>query len=122
LALISYPYALTFNRKILAKFRILFVKGCTNYFIEAMKDTIVLSINYGSFMANTKRSMIWNSFAKKYTEKIYSEKEKREVSLLKEAWSKQYANILKEYKQLIGRIPLKDMASFLGSPRFLYLV
>jgi hypothetical protein len=65
-------------------------------------------------MDNINSSMTWNSIARKYTEIIYYEKEKREASLLKENGSERYFNFINEYRHLIGRIPQKDIASFLG--------
>jgi CRP-like cAMP-binding protein len=84
------------------------------YFIEAMEDTSTLSINFSSYINNINKSKTWCTIARKYTEKIYYEKEKREASLLKEDGSERYFNFLIEYKHLIDRINIKDIASFLG--------
>ena len=84
------------------------------YYIEAMEDTTVLSINFNSYVNNINLSKAWNTIARKYTEKIYCEKEKREGSFLKENGSERYSNFLNEYKHLVDRICIKDMASFLG--------
>ncbi len=84
------------------------------YYIEAMEDTTTLSINFNSYVNNINLSKTWNTIARKYTEKIYYEKEKREASFLKEKGSERYANFLNEYKHLIDRICIKDIASFLG--------
>lgn len=84
------------------------------YYIEAMEDTTVLSINFNSYFNQINKSRTWCNIARKYTEKIYYEKEKREASFLKETGSERYASFLKEYKHLTGRISIKDIASFLG--------
>jgi CRP-like cAMP-binding protein len=84
------------------------------YHIEAMEDTTALSINFNSYINNINKSKIWCIIARKYTEKIYYEKEKREASFLKEDGSERYFNFLNEYKHLINRISIKDIASFLG--------
>ncbi|MBK8946081.1 MAG: Crp/Fnr family transcriptional regulator [Ignavibacteriae bacterium] len=84
------------------------------YFIEAIEDTTILSINFDTYIKNINSSNLWCTIARKHTEKIYYEKEKREASLLKESGSERYANFLKEFSQLSNRISLKDTASFLG--------
>lgn len=84
------------------------------YFIQAIEDTTVLTIYYSSYTKNIQTSNLWNSVARKYTEKIYFEKERREASLLKENGRERYSNFLTNYKNLADRISLKDTASFLG--------
>ena len=84
------------------------------YYIEAMEDTNILSIDFNSYINNINKSKTWCTVARKYTEKIYYEKEKREASFLKENGSERYANFLNEYKHLIDRISIKDIASFIG--------
>ncbi len=84
------------------------------YSIEVMEDTSILSINFHSYINKINNSMKWCTIARKYTERIYFEKEKREASFLKEDGSERYSIFLKEYKHLIDRISMKDIASFLG--------
>jgi CRP-like cAMP-binding protein len=84
------------------------------YNIEALEDTTVLSINYNLYSHNINKSMTWCMIARKYTEKIYYEKEKREASFLQKDASERYLDFLNEYKRLSSRISLKDTASFLG--------
>jgi CRP-like cAMP-binding protein len=84
------------------------------YFIESLEETTILTINYDVYMKYLQNSFTWNSIARKYTEKIYYEKEKREASFLKEDGSERYTNFFNEYKDLADRLSLKDIASFLG--------
>jgi CRP-like cAMP-binding protein len=84
------------------------------YNIEALKDTTVLSISYKLYLNNINKSITWSTIARKYTEKIYYEKEKREASFLMKDGSERYSDFLNEYKHLCNRITLKDTASFLG--------
>ncbi len=84
------------------------------YSIEAMEDTTTLTINFNSYINKINKSRTWCNIARKYTEKIYYEKEKREASFLKENGRERYADFLNEYKHLVDRISLKDTASFLG--------
>jgi len=84
------------------------------YFIEAMEETTMLSIVYASYSANVAASLAWCNVARKFTEKIYMEKERREASLLKEDGAGRYKSFLSQYKHLKDRISIKDIASFLG--------
>ena len=84
------------------------------YNIEALEDTTVLSIGFNLYVNNINRSKTWCTIARKYTEKIYYEKEIREASFLMKDGSERYSDFLNEYKHLCDRITLKDTASFLG--------
>lgn len=84
------------------------------YFIEAMEETTILSIPYNVFINNINNSILWCAIARKYTEKIYYEKEKREASFLKLDGTQRYLNFLEGYKHLTNRISVKEIASFLG--------
>jgi cAMP-binding proteins - catabolite gene activator and regulatory subunit of cAMP-dependent protein kinases len=84
------------------------------YTIEAMEDTTVLAIDFNAYIENINQSMTWCIIARKYTEKIYYEKEKREASFLKEDGSRRYAGFVHQYPRLLERISNKDIASFLG--------
>jgi CRP-like cAMP-binding protein len=84
------------------------------YNIEAMTETTVLSIDFKTYVDNISKSMTWCSIARKYTEMIYYEKERREASFLMEDGSERYSHFIIEYKHLLSRISIKDIASFLG--------
>jgi CRP-like cAMP-binding protein len=84
------------------------------YFIEAMEETTLLSIDYPAYHTNIEKSILWCTIARKYTEKIYYEKEKREAGFLKLGGSGRYNEFLVDYPHLAERISIKDIASFLG--------
>ena len=84
------------------------------YFIEAMEDTTSLTISFKLYIENINQSKTWCAIARKYTEKIYYDKERREASFLKMNGTERYLNFIEEYKHLTNRINVKDMASFLG--------
>jgi CRP-like cAMP-binding protein len=84
------------------------------YYIQAMEDAAVLSIPYAVYAGKIASSMMWCLIARKITERIYHEKERREAALLKEDGTARYLSFLKDYPRLRDRITLKDTASFLG--------
>lgn len=84
------------------------------YFIEAMEDTTLAYINSETYLENIEESKDWCVIARKYTEKIYFEKEVRESKFLKLDGKQRYLDFLKEYKSLINRVSIKEIASFLG--------
>jgi CRP-like cAMP-binding protein len=84
------------------------------YYIEALEDTTVLSVAHHVYRDKIDRSKIWSLIARRYTEKIYQEKEKREASFLKEDGTGRYRSFLRDYPHLVDRITLKDTASYLG--------
>lgn len=84
------------------------------YFIEALEDTSLLTIAYEVFQGLVSTSKIWGDAARKFTEKVYYKKEVREASFLKMDATERYLNFLKDYKHLINRVEIKDIASFIG--------
>ena len=84
------------------------------YFIEAMEETDILTVSYNLYIENINKSKTWCAIARKYTEKIYYDKERREASFLKMNGTERYLDFLEKYKHLTGRISMKDTASFLG--------
>jgi CRP-like cAMP-binding protein len=84
------------------------------YYIEATEDTTLLTIAYQTYMESINQSLVWCLVARKYTEWIYYEKEKREASFLKLNGTQRYQAFLEEYPLLSQRIDQKDTASFLG--------
>lgn len=84
------------------------------YDIEAMEDTTLLVIPYDTYIQQINRSLVWCTIARKYTEKIYYEKERREASFLKLDGTQRYLAFLEAYPHLSNRIDVKDAASFLG--------
>lgn len=84
------------------------------YSIEAIEDTTILTIAQDKYLENIEKSKTWGMIARKYTEKIYFDKEKREASFLQMNGTERYLNFLHEYKYLSDRIAVKDIASFLG--------
>ena len=94
--------------------RVFYIRSRLFTILKRLKDTTVLSISYKMYLNNINKSMTWCMIARKYTEKIYYEKEKREASFLQKDASERYSDFLNEHKQLSNRISLKDTASFLG--------
>ncbi|WP_334126076.1 Crp/Fnr family transcriptional regulator [Empedobacter brevis] len=84
------------------------------YFIEAVEDTTLLSLSYETFVKLIDNSKAWSDIVRKFTEDIYYKKEIREAIFLKMDATERYLNFLKEYKHLVNRISIKEMASFLG--------
>lgn len=84
------------------------------YSIEAVEDTAILSISREIYMHQINSNLHWCIIARKFTEQIYFEKEIRESAFLKMNGTERYLNFLENYKHLVNRISVKDMASFLG--------
>lgn len=84
------------------------------YYIEAIEEVVLLTIPFKVFNKNIDKSLFWSTIARKYTEYIYYQKEKREASFLQLDGTERYQAFLNEYPNLVNRISIKDTASFLG--------
>lgn len=84
------------------------------YYIEVIEDARLLILSREKYMKLVEDTKVWSDIARKFTEHIYYMKELREASFLKMNATERYLNFLEQYKYLVNRINVKDIASFLG--------
>ncbi|MBP7460102.1 MAG: Crp/Fnr family transcriptional regulator [Candidatus Delongbacteria bacterium] len=84
------------------------------YNIEAVEDTMVMMVDYNRYHDGISTVMVWNTVARKFVERLYQIKEKREADFLKHDARERYQIFLEEYPHLIYRVSMKDIASYLG--------
>ena len=86
----------------------------STYQIEALTDTIIWSISYPDLQEVYKKTRIGNIIGRLSTERLFLIKSKREQSLLNESADQRYLNLFTERPNLIQKIPLKYIASYIG--------
>lgn len=86
----------------------------SNLYIQALKDSEVLLIDYNEWMKLTDKHYCWQIVLRKITEIAYLQKEKRESDLLFYDAEARYINFRDEFPDLIKHIKQHHIASFLG--------
>jgi len=86
----------------------------STYQIEALTDTIIWSISYIDLQEVYSKTHIGNLIGRLSSERLFLIKSKREQSLLNETAEQLYLNLFTERPNLIKKIPLKYIASYIG--------
>jgi len=84
------------------------------YQTEALTDTTIWSINYDDLQEVYQKTLIGNIIGRLSSERLFLLKSKRELSLLNESAEQRYLNLFTERPNLIEKIPLKYIASYIG--------
>jgi CRP-like cAMP-binding protein len=84
------------------------------YFIQAVTEAEVLIFSYKDFEKMMEKYKSWETLGRKFAERNYMEKEKKEYELMHFNSDERYDLFLKEYGPLADLIPQYQVASFLG--------
>ena len=85
-----------------------------HYSVQAIEDSIVLEVDYKTWVAPFVDSAWWNKILLDLTTLESGEKSEREIRLLTLAGRERYAHFLENYSHLEHRIKQHMIASFLG--------
>jgi CRP/FNR family transcriptional regulator, anaerobic regulatory protein len=83
-------------------------------FIETMEDSVVASIHYNELQVLYKEFIEFNYIARILTEHYFSLSEERLYLLRKQKAEERYLFFLENYADLMDRVPLQYIATFLG--------
>lgn len=86
----------------------------SKYKIEALSDTSIWSISYADLQEVYKKTKVGNLIGRLSSERLFLIKSKREQSLLTDSAEQRYLNLFTERPNLIKKIPLKYIASYIG--------
>jgi len=84
------------------------------YNIQALTDVNILSISFENLQKVYHETPKGNMFGRFAAEGLYLNKFNRELALLTKTAEERYLALFKEHPQLIKRIPLKYIASYIG--------
>ncbi len=88
--------------------------------LEALTDVALAQVPWTHFDRLTQVDPAWNHFVRKLAEHAYARKAERERQLLASSARDRYERFVAERSDLLTRIPLRHIASYLGmSPEHL---
>lgn len=92
-----------------------FISGTPSRFnVKAMEDLSLLVFTRPQLLELVDRYPAWGKFALFSVENLFVRKENREASFLLDSPDEKYEKLLGENKQMLQRVPLKYIASYLG--------
>ncbi|MBD8488832.1 Crp/Fnr family transcriptional regulator [Echinicola sp. CAU 1574] len=84
------------------------------YNIQSLVPTTLWRIHYDDLQVVYDKSTVGNTIGRFAAEGLFLKKAKRELELLKETAEERYLKLFKERPELIKKIPLKYIASYIG--------
>lgn len=92
-----------------------FITGNPSRFnVKAMEDLSLLLFSRAHLLELIDTYPVWAKFMLFSVEKLFVRKENREASFLLDTPEVKYAKLLEEHKEMLQRVPLKYIASYLG--------
>jgi len=85
-----------------------------DYYIQCLTATTLWSIRYDHLEQIYRQTSVGNKIGRLAAEELFLRKSKRELSLLIDSAEQRYLNLLEERPDLLQRIPLKYLASYIG--------
>tara|TARA_Y100001933_G_scaffold264082_1_gene328196 strand:- start:36813 stop:37379 length:567 start_codon:yes stop_codon:yes gene_type:complete len=84
------------------------------YVVETITNSVLWQLSYHDLQYIYSTSKIGNLIGRKASEELFLKKSKRELSLLRDSAQQRYLNLFKERPELVQKIPLKYIASYIG--------
>lgn len=85
-----------------------------DYEVQALTDCLLWSISYEDLQELYQHTQSGNRVGRLAAERLYIEKGKRQMTLLKDTAEQRYTRLITEYPHLIRFIPGKYLASYIG--------
>lgn len=86
----------------------------SEYRLGALSDTVAWRISHDSLQKIYAETQVGNTIGRVIAEKLYFDKSKRELALLRLTARERYLSLFSEQPEIIKRIPLKYIASYIG--------
>jgi CRP-like cAMP-binding protein len=86
----------------------------SEYELQALSETVVWRISFEDLQSVYAQTKVGNYLGRLTAEKLFLTKSRRELSLLKYTAKERYLNLFREQPDILRRIPLKYVASYIG--------
>lgn len=86
----------------------------STYHVETLSETVLWRVSYKDLQSIYAETSVGNKIGRYASEALYREKSRRELSLLTDTAEQRYLKLFTEQPQLIQKIPLKYIASYIG--------
>lgn len=107
-------FAFTFDNNFVSGYDSFLTQRPSIYQMETLTRTTLWRLTYSDLQAIYDETEIGNAIGRKASEELFLKKSKRELSLLNETAEERYLNLFTDHPELIEKVPLKYIASYIG--------
>ena len=107
-------FGFSFKNQFVSAYDSFLTQSPSNYQLQALTDTTVLSISYKDLQSVYKSTQIGNLIGRLTAEDLFLIKSKREQNLLNINAEQRYLKLFKERPELLKFVPLKYISSYVG--------
>jgi CRP-like cAMP-binding protein len=107
-------FTFTFDNNFVSGYDSFLTQRPSIYHVETLTKTTLWRLTYNDLQTIYDETEIGNTIGRQASEDLFLKKSKRELSLLNETAEQRYLNLFTEQPELIEKIPLKYIASYIG--------
>ena len=107
-------FGFSFKNQFVSAYDSFLTQSPSNYQLQALTETAMLSISYEDLQSVYKSTQIGNLIGRLTAEDLFLIKSKREQDLLNLNAEQRYLKLFKERPELLKSIPLKYISSYIG--------
>jgi len=107
-------FAFCFDREFVCAYDSFLTRTPSEYSLQALTDTVLWSIEHKHLQEVYAHTATGNLLGRFAAESLFLAKSKRELALLMNTATERYLQLFTEQSQIIRRVPLKYIASYLG--------
>ena len=107
-------FGFSFKNQFVSAYDSFLTQSPSNYQLQALTETSVLSISYEDLQSVYKSTQIGNFIGRLTAEDLFLIKSKREQNLLNLNAEQRYLKLFKERPELLKSVPLKYVSSYIG--------
>ena len=107
-------FGFSFKNQFVSAYDSFLTQSPSNYQLQALTETTVLSISYKDLQSVYKSTQIGNLIGRLTAEDLFLIKSKREQDLLNLNAEQRYLKLFKERPELLKSVPLKYVSSYIG--------
>jgi CRP-like cAMP-binding protein len=107
-------FGFSFKNQFVSAYDSFLTQSPSNYQLQALTETALLSISYKDLQSVYKSTQIGNFIGRLTAEDLFLIKSKREQNLLNLNAEQRYLKLFKERPELLKSVPLKYISSYIG--------
>ena len=107
-------FGFCFKNQFVSAYDSFLTQSPSNYQLQALTETVMLSISYKDLQSVYKSTQIGNLIGRLTAEDLFLIKSKREQDLLNLNAEQRYLKLFKERPELLKSVPLKYISSYIG--------
>ena len=107
-------FGFSFKNQFVSAYDSFLTQSPSNYQLQALTETVMLSISYKDLQSVYKSTQIGNLIGRLTAEDLFLIKSKREQDLLNLNAEQRYLKLFEERPELLKSVPLKYISSYIG--------